>query len=341
MNGRRSVEPAPAAVVESAREILAGTVVDAALLGTLQSVVDGFVAGQAEVRIPALSRIPALVAAGAGGDSESAMPLCGIAFLLYLGIDILDDLMDNDPTPYWSPASSGVALLVGTALTAAIPQAAIGRLPISDTVAADLQRILAQGLTEMAGGQLADLSSFNDPGIIPEVAERSATGKSGGMTAMLARLGARFASAPPEVVAAYGEWGEAYGTAEQLWADCAELFHDPQGRDLANGAMTYLIACFLEAVPEGGREEAWALTRQAAEDPRALALLRAAIAASGATAALQMTCEWYRQHGEAALARASPSPAALEVMRWMLRPARRSGRRAHEHESKERTPVPR
>lgn len=337
MNSPQTVEAAPAEVIESARRVLGATVDDTALLAALNSVIDGFVAGRSEVRVPALVRIPALVAVGAGADPGSALPLGGVAFLLYLGIDILDDLMDGDVTPYWAPPCAGEALLVGTALTAAVPQAAIARLPLFDGMAADLQRILAEGLAEMAGGQLADLRAFNNASATPEQVERSVAAKSGGMTAMLARLGARFANAPPEAIAAYGEWGAAYGTAEQLRSDCAEVFSDPPGRDLANGAITYLVACFLEAAPEGSRADAWSLVSRASWDCAALTTLRAAFGTSGALAALQMTCEWYRQQGEAALARASPLPLPHQALRSMLRPATRSGGRASHHESAERT----
>ena len=65
------------------------------------------------------------------------------------------------------------------------------------------------------------------------------------------RLGAEFAGATPEVVDAYGVYGDYLGLSGSLAKDHYELHHDPKQRDLKNGTCTlYLALCLAQMSPE-------------------------------------------------------------------------------------------
>jgi hypothetical protein len=52
------------------------------------------------------ARVPLLVYAGCGGEAMTAVPLAAATTLLFLGIDILDDLADGDLPEHWQISSS-------------------------------------------------------------------------------------------------------------------------------------------------------------------------------------------------------------------------------------------
>ena len=226
----------PEIVIAAARQVVENELGDAPLATTLQAVISAFERAAMAYdppRVPALTRLPLLVHGAVLGDQQGALPLAGIALLLFIGIDLLDDIMDSDITPYWRGANAAETLLVATTLTCALPQAAITSLQAPAGVRASMQGTLARGLLWMARGQLTDIRSTGTTSLAPDDVLSSVSDKSGAFTAMLAELGAILAGASEGTIGAYRDWGQAYGTADQLRSDCADLFRDPIGSDLA------------------------------------------------------------------------------------------------------------
>ena len=68
--------------------------------------------------------LPLLVHAGLRGDDRPARLLALATCLLFLGIDLLDDLADRDLTAHWEGMSEAEVQLVATGLLSTLPQLA-------------------------------------------------------------------------------------------------------------------------------------------------------------------------------------------------------------------------
>jgi heptaprenyl diphosphate synthase len=313
--------PTSLQVLEAAAAVVQGNVPDAGMRTTMLDIVGRFAQGWAAgtaPHVPPLSRIPALTYAAVRGDFEASLPLCGVAFLLYLGIDILDDVMDGDATPYWQGRSPAETLLIGATLTASVPQLAISRLDAAPAVRDAMQQTLAAGLLGMAAGQRADILGTRATCLEPSEVEASVVAKSGHMTAMLAALGAQLAGAPSDVVGAYHAWGRAYGAAEQIRSDCAVLFRPGPCADLQNGTVTYPLACLLEGTPPERREYMFKLMADAEPGTASRFAVRGLLIESGALSMSAVTTGWHVARGRAALNHAAPTAEASTALQTML-----------------------
>jgi heptaprenyl diphosphate synthase len=263
---------------------------------------------------PAAIRIPLLVHSAVTGDPAPAEPLAAALLLLYLGIDILDDLMDGTATPYWQPGSRADTLLVTSGLTGTLPYLAIANLEAAPAVIVELQKILGRSLVRMAAGQLADVKQTSSADVTPEDVERSVILKSGDMVALLAELGACLGGADPQQREAWASWGRALGTADQLRTDCAEIMVDPPGPDVRNGTRTLPIANLLALAEPAERRSILDLLDAARSSPEALEQLRSLLRSGGALYATGAAIEWHCNLARDALERAGPrEPAAARL----------------------------
>lgn len=269
-------------------------------------------------RMPLPALLPAMVHAGVTASGAAAAPLCGAVLLLFIGIDLLDDIMDGDVTPYWRGTTPAETLLVATTLTAALPQAIVGALDAPPETVSAMQRTLAAGLLGMAAGQRADLLATGRFDLSPEQVLQSVAGKSGAFTGMIARLGAQLAGAPDDVVDAYGDWGFAFGIADQLATDCGDLYLEPVGNDLKRGIFTYPLACLVESRSEPERARTVATIRAAADSFFDQYAVRGALQDTGVLAIVDHTIRWHHQQALAALQRAGPQTAAGDALRALV-----------------------
>jgi geranylgeranyl pyrophosphate synthase len=266
-------------------------------------------------RIPPLAALPGLVHAAITGEAAPALPLCGAALLLYLGVDILDDLMDGDVTSYWQAPTAAETLLTATALVAAMPAAIVAGLGVPAARRDDLHRLFARRMLEIADGQRADLRLAGVTAVAPADVMTSVAAKSGAFAALLAEWGAQLAGAEPVVTAAYGEWGMAYGTADQIRSDCADLYREPVGSDLLHGTLSYPLACLLDHYEGEQRERTMALIRGAATGSATRAELRRELEEGGTLAFVGMMVNYQLVQAEAALVRAAPREPAAAALR--------------------------
>ena len=201
---------------------------------------------------PAYVHLPLMVYAGLRGDEVPAIPLAASTTMLFLGLDLFDDVADGDCPEGWSGRTAAEINLAAATLLCALPQLAISELDAPVAVIAAMQRTLAEGLLKMSAGQEGDLAAAGASCVDVREVEASVAQKSGEEMAIFARLAAQLAEASPDQIEAYGELGCAIGTAGQLASDCYELFHDPRGRDFLHGARTLPVALHLERL--AGRE---------------------------------------------------------------------------------------
>lgn len=213
--------------------------------------------------------LPIQVYAGITGMTEPAIPLACVTTLLFLGIDLLDDLHDGDLPENLERFPKNEVHLAAATLIASLPQIAVSELEVPATVRESLLATIAEGLLEMSLGQQRDLSFRHSSRPSPADLEEVLAAKSGSELEMFAHLAALLAGAEDKRVEAYASLGRLLGTAGQLASDCHDLFHADFSKDLANGTRTYPMALYLMKKDEGERRRFLELLDLARTDPKA------------------------------------------------------------------------
>ncbi len=193
--------------------------------------------------------------AGLGPSNDEAVLRAATAVeLVQIGSLIHDDLIDGSPLRRGRPtvheiAGTGAALVTGDLVLALAGElvAALGSFPSS---------VLAQGMAQMARGQLVELL---DQGKVDRTLARyrvSIEGKTGALFAAACRLGAWCGNLPVQVQGAASTYGHALGTAYQLVDDVVDVAGSaevgkPLGRDLASGVYTAPVLLALQQRTKG------------------------------------------------------------------------------------------
>ena len=313
--------PTPEEILSAAAELLDAYVRPDGLRLGLQEVLAAYrsrATRGGKAVVPPLARIPALVHGAVTGEYAPALPLCGMALLSYLGIGLLDHLMDGDRNNFWQGASPAETVLVATTLACVIPPAVIASLDLGPAAAVRMQRTFSGALLRMADGQRADVLSFRNYALQPDEVERFVAEKSGAFTGCLAELGALRAGAPACEIESYGDWGRGYGTADQLRSDLGDLFVDGAGSDLRSGSVTHPLACLIEATRAEARPGVLTTIADAADDPGALARLRSALQEGGIVNITAMTISWHVEAARTALTRATARSPYREALLAMI-----------------------
>lgn len=264
------------------------------------------------------AQAPALVYAAVTGDDQPALPLAAAATLLWLGVGLLDDVMDGELPPEWDGERPTSVLLAALTLISALTPRALMAINAPSHILTSLQTRLADGLTAMSAGQLADLTAATLAAASPAGAEQSAARKSGAALAMVCAMAADLAGATAGTIAAYQRMGDALGRARQLQDDCRDLFFEPYSRDLDRGALTLPVTLAL-ADATGTQQQELAAALAAAHGNRAgQHRARALLRRHGAFRASAILIELYAAEAEQALTDAGPRlPAAIELRRRM------------------------
>jgi geranylgeranyl pyrophosphate synthase len=272
----------------------------------------------AEDEMCLFAQTPLLVYAGCGGDPAATVPLAAATTLLFLGIDILDDLADGDLPDHWQGYRPSEINLAAATLLAALPQLIIAELEAPASRLAAMQRTLAQGLLRMSAGQQQDLALAGSPVVSPQEVEELAAAKSGAEIAMFGAMAAQFAGAAPEMVNAYEEFGRALGTGGQLASDCHDLFQASHSKDLANGTRTLPIALYLNRLPEAERTGFLTLLEQARGDGAAQDAVRTRLRPSGVLRLCAFIVELHCQRALRVLERAAPREPAATALKGLV-----------------------
>jgi geranylgeranyl pyrophosphate synthase len=218
--------------------------------------------------------LPLLIHAAITGDPLPASPLAVVTTLVYLGAGAVDDVADGECPAHWAGVPASQVELVGAFLLSALPQLALGRLPVSPATAMAMHEALARGLAEMFTGQLADLATARSREVDPAVVEASVVAKGGGEYVMFARLAALLAGADAETVERCSSTGRAMGTAAQLASDCMDIFRSERSADLSNGTRSLPIALHLRSLVGQSRTRFLHLLDEAQHDRAAQAAVR-------------------------------------------------------------------
>ncbi len=277
----------------------------------------GLKAQSRELEYAVFLHLPLLVYAGLRGDDRPAIPLAATTSLLFLGMDILDDLADGDQPAHWAGYGAGEINLAAATLLCAIPQLAIAELDAPADCINAMQQRLAEGLLQMSAGQQRDLAlAGSEEAGADEV--QAILGTKGEEMAIFAALAAHLAGATTEIVETCAALGRAIGTAGQLSSDCYDIFTDPDSRDLAHGTRTLPIALHLERQTGEERARFLALLDQAREDAGMREAVRQRLIASGEMRHCAFITEVYCQRAYRALEQMNPLEPARSGLRAMI-----------------------
>lgn len=304
-----------------AAAFLALHAVNARQHAVLQAALDRLRAQAAEHGAPLAAltcvQVPLLVHAAVQGETRPAVPLAVATTLLVAGLELLDDLMDGDLAHGWCGYRPAELLLAGVTLVAALPQLALGELPLPPGRLVAMQRVLAHAGLRISAGQQRDLRLAGRTRLSPAAAEVIAAGKSGEVLAVLAALAAALAAARPRAVAGYAALGRALGTALQLRSDCYDLFGAPRSRDLAAGARTLPLALYLRARPRERRAFLSLLTA-ARTDPAVQNAVRARLIEAGVPRLAGAVIARYCARAHAVLNRLKPREPAGSALHALI-----------------------
>jgi len=233
--------------------------------------------GEGAHRLAALD-VPLIIADGLGG-ARHGRQLAAVTAAAYIGIDVVDDLLDGDAPPYWpDPTPSQIAL--GAALAyCTLAQSQLLRIDVPPDVQVGALQDLTDTLVSMAAAEELDVSAFGRH-LDPAEALRVVTGKSGDMLACFARVAARSCGvAPGARLDRFGEFGTQLATARQLGSDIMELEPSAASADHRNCAVTFPIALAASALGTPAVRE---LQTDASENEQGRQALWDALVSSGA-----------------------------------------------------------
>ncbi|MFE4589841.1 family 2 encapsulin nanocompartment cargo protein polyprenyl transferase [Streptomyces laurentii] len=236
---------------------------------------------------------PALVLAAAralGGDPGPAVGAAAAVELAHNFTLLHDDIVDEDPTRRHRPTAWAVfgladALLAGDAMSALAL-----RLLAEDPhpAAAPALARLADCVVELCAGQQTDCALERRPPHEVSVAEVTvmATAKTGALLGCACALGALYAGADEEAVAAMDAFGREAGLAFQLIDDLIGIWGDPgrtgkpAGADLMAHKKSLPVVAALASGTEAGEELA-ALYARPALDAEAVVAAADAVERAG------------------------------------------------------------
>lgn len=270
------------------------------------------------VFLPCLD-LPVLVAQALGKSKNSLIPPGRIATLLYLGIDLLDDVADGDTHRHWVGLEPAHLQLAATTLIASLAPLAIGEMDVSAELQNRFHKTIAGHLLKMSSGQSRDLGMTGRNPVSLEEVEEAIRGKSGEEAALFAALGALWAEASLETCLQYVALGRWVGMAAQIASDCHDLFQSEDSRDLIQGKRTLPIVFALSRMGSRERSSFHQSLEAARHDPSLRPGILQEIERHGARRFASIVVENYCQKALSVLDSVCPEEAVSPRMRDMIR----------------------
>jgi geranylgeranyl diphosphate synthase, type I len=274
------------------------------------------------------AELPLVVHAAAGGDG-TPLALAGCGLCLYLGADVLDDVVDRELSPRWASHGPSQALIAAVTFVAPLAARALAALDVPPATRLALADALIDAHLTMSAGESADLAFEGRTDVMLADCDAMVQDKSGAEWAFFARAGAILAGATPEVCEAYTTFGRELGVTSQILSDCADLAGaDGVSHDLTTGKRTLPIVYALATLPDVACAELLGHLAAAPHDPLRCLAVRRLLDQAGAFHYGALAAEVHRRRALAALGEARPAgPAAhalsdfAETLAFVRRPA--------------------
>ncbi|MFF8932326.1 polyprenyl synthetase family protein [Streptomyces longwoodensis] len=191
-----------------------------------------------------LAVLPMIVHAVETGEPEPATPLAAVHVLWWTSACHLDDLADGQGAVHAGDLRPDEALLAAVVTGLPVPVLALRSPRIPEAVRGALMAEVVNGMIAAAEGQLRDLRA-DVGGADRERVIAAYRGKSGAPFAMITAMAAIMAGAPTERIERWRDFGDVFGILWQIFNDQEDILSG-RHEDLANGTVTYLLACALQ-----------------------------------------------------------------------------------------------
>ncbi len=250
--------------------------------------------------LPAI-QLPLLVHAAITGDERPALPVAAACTLLYLGADLLDNVIDRELPPSWQARDPAEAHLAAATLLAAVPQLALARLREQGAPPATLcalAQLFAETLLAMSAGEHEDVLYTGREDVDGPMCRAMAERKSGAEVALFASAGATLATDDPALIEKYAAFGMCLGTSRQILSDAVDIWKGDNGRDLLNGKRTLPIVHALRALPDDPRARLLDLLEAIRGGAQLHGEVRKVLLAAGSVHYTALVAEDYRRRAD-------------------------------------------
>ncbi|MFE1290002.1 polyprenyl synthetase family protein [Streptomyces sp. NPDC058751] len=217
------------------------------------------------------SVLPMIVHAVETGAPGPAVPLAVVHELWWTSACYLDDLADGQVVFAAGALGESEALLATVIGGIPLPLLVVQSPRIPRKARGPLSAEVVRCWIGAVEGQLRDLRA--DVGAATRDAVVAAyLGKSGAPYSMVTAMAARLAGCSEEKVELWREFGNVFGVLWQLFNDQQDILTG-RNEDLANGTVTYLLACAVENADHGSAGHILELHAAARSSPAAEAAL--------------------------------------------------------------------
>ncbi|MFG2309154.1 polyprenyl synthetase family protein [Streptomyces sp. NPDC048566] len=218
-----------------------------------------------------LGVLPVMAHAAETGVPDPAVPLAVVSDLWWTAACYLDDLADGEAGSAAGSLDESEALLATVVGGTMLPLLVVQSPRIPAAVRAPLCAEVVRCWIDASEGQLRDLRA-DLAGATRQAVLAAYLGKSGAPFSMVTAMAARLAGRDDERVELWREFGNTFGILWQLFNDQQDILTG-RNEDLANGTVTYLLACALESPAPGTADRVRALHPEARRSPEARAEL--------------------------------------------------------------------
>jgi geranylgeranyl diphosphate synthase type I len=264
------------------------------------------------------AELPLAVYAAANGRAPAPLPLAAACLCVYLGADLLDNVVDRELSDRWVAVGPNQSLLAGVTFLTPLAVAAVAELDVPAATRLAVQDALIDALLAMSAGQAADVAFEGRADVSLAACEAMVLAKSGAEWALFARVGALLAGAPAAVCDDFATFGRELGATSQVISDGVDLAAADGGRDLAAGKRTLPVVHALAALSDPARGEVLGHLAAAPHDPARKTAAREALLAAGALHFAALVAEAHRQRALTALRQAAPvGPASQRLYDWV------------------------
>lgn len=195
-----------------------------------------------------LSVLPVIVHAVETGTPGPAVPLAVVHELWWTSACYLDDLADGQAAFAAGGLGESEALLATVIGGIPLPLLVVQSPRIPEAARGALSAEIVRCWITATEGQLRDLRA--DMGARRDAVVTAYLGKSGAPFSMVTAMAAQLAGRTHERVELWREFGNVFGILWQLFNDQQDILTG-RDEDLANGTVTYLLACAVEDADAG------------------------------------------------------------------------------------------
>lgn len=206
----------------------------------------------ADVTLFPVIDFPFALASAIGAPESALVAVVAATTVVYLGADLLDNIMDHELPDDWHGWSNPQVLLAATTLLSTVWACAVAEIPAEALPSGGhdrIRRAILDGLIAMGDGQFQDLGNAQSGGrrvgvhALDLAAVRgTAELKSGKELGMCAAVVTATVTADDRFIRAAERLGTLFGAASQIASDMADLYNPAGSRDLAAGTLTLPLA---------------------------------------------------------------------------------------------------